>query len=338
METSAGRAIGFDDEAYRQVGATIAGSAEEVFAGTDLIVKVKEPRSEEIKRLTPRHTLFTYLHLAPDPAQAEALAQSGCTAIAYETVTDDAGRLPLLAPMSEIAGRMAVQVGAHWLEKPQTGAGILLSGAAGVPRAKVVVLGGGISGTNAARIALGLEAQVTVLDKSLARLRELDFAFGAKIQTLQATQDAIEEQVAGADLVVGAVLVPGASAPKLVSRKLIERMRPGSVMVDISIDQGGCFETSVPTTHERPTYTVAGVIHYCVANMPGGVPRTSALALNNATLPFVLALADKGTLPALMADRHLLAGLNVHRGKVTHLAVAEALDVGFTPPDMALAA
>lgn len=338
VETNAGRAIGFDDETYRKVGASIAGSAEEVFAGSEMIVKVKEPQPQEIKRLTPKHTLFTYLHLAPDPAQAEALAKSGCTAIAYETVTDDAGRLPLLAPMSEVAGRMAVQVGAHWLEKPQKGAGILLGGVAGVGRGKVVVLGGGISGTNAARMALGLEAHVTVIDKSVARLRELDLAFAGRLQTTYATQEAIEEHVADADLVVGAVLVPGASAPKLVSRKLIERMRPGSVVVDISIDQGGCFETSRPTTHENPTYLIGDIVHYCVANMPGGVPRTSTLALNNATLPFALALADKGTLPALLADRHLLAGLNVHRGKITHAAVAEALAVNFTPPQTALAA
>ncbi|MBM3733852.1 MAG: alanine dehydrogenase, partial [Acidimicrobiia bacterium] len=272
--------------------------------------------------------LFTYLHLAPDPAQAKGLIASGCTAIAYETVTDERGGLPLLAPMSEVAGRMSIQVAAHCLEKRQGGLGVLLGGVPGVPPAKVVILGGGISGTNAARMAMGLGAQVVVVDKSLRRLYELDLQFGSKLATAFATRDAIERYVLDADVVIGAVLIPGAAAPRLVTAAMVKRMRKGAVLVDISIDQGGCFETSRATTHENPTYVVDGVVHYAVANMPGAVPRTSAFALNNATLPFVLALADKG-LGALAENRHLLAGLNVHRGRVTHPAVAEALKLEY---------
>jgi alanine dehydrogenase len=324
VETGAGNGIGFADDDYAQAGARIAAGADDVFAQSDLIVKVKEPQPAEIGRLTSKHILFTYLHLAPDPAQAKGLIASGCTAIAYETVTDDRGGLPLLAPMSEVAGRMSIQVAAHCLEKRQGGLGVLLGGVPGVPPAKVVILGGGISGTNAARMAMGLGAQVVVVDKSLRRLYELDLQFGSKLATAFATRDAVERHVLDADAVIGAVLVPGAAAPRLVTAAMVKRMRKGAVLVDISIDQGGCFETSRATTHENPTYLVDGVVHYAVANMPGAVPRTSTFALNNATLPFVLALAGKG-LAALAENRHLLAGLNVHRGRVTHPAVAEAL-------------
>jgi alanine dehydrogenase len=337
VESGAGLGIGFSDNDYRQAGAGVARTADEVFGQSDLIVKVKEPQSTEIDRLTPRHTLFTYLHLAPDPAQAKGLLASGCTAIAYETVTDERGGLPLLAPMSEVAGRMAIQVGANCLEKRQGGLGVLLGGVPGVPPAKVVILGGGISGTNAARMAMGVEAAVVVIDRSLRRLYDLDLRFGSKLTTVFSTREAIEKHVLEADLVVGAVLVPGAAAPRLVTAEMVGRMRKGSVLVDISIDQGGCFETSRPTTHENPTYLVDGVVHYAVANMPGAVPRTSTFALNNATLPFVLALADKGV-RALAEDRHLLAGLNVHRGRITHPAVAEALKLDYVEAARAIAA
>lgn len=336
VETHAGHGIGFDDDAYRAAGAAIAKSADEVFARAELIVKVKEPQPVEIKRLQPHHVLFTYLHLAPDPEQAKALMGSGATCIAYETVTSERGGLPLLAPMSEVAGRMAIQVGAHCLEKRQGGAGILLGGVPGVAAAKVVILGGGVSGTNAARMAMGLEAHVIVIDKSLPRLYDLDLQFGSRLHTVFATRDAIEKHVVEADLVIGAVLVPGAAAPKLVTREMIKRMRRGSVIVDISIDQGGCFETSRPTTHADPTYVEDGVVHYCVTNMPGGVARTSAIALNNATLPFVIALADKGAKDALAADIHLRNGLNVSSGKIAHSAVAQALGVPWTRPEQAL--
>ena len=282
--------------------------------------------------------LFTYLHLAADKAQAEGLARQGVTAIAYETVTDARGGLPLLAPMSEVAGRMSIQVGAHCLEKEQGGMGMLLGGVPGVAAAKVVILGGGVSGTNAARMAMGLEAYVTVIDKSLRRLNELDMQFGSQLHTLFATLDNIEREVLSADLVVGAVLVPGAAAPKLVTRDMVRKMKPGSVMVDISIDQGGCFETSKPTTHAEPTYVVDGVIHYCVTNMPGAVARTSTFALNNATLPFTVALADKGWRKALADDPHLRNGLNVHDGKITHAAVAHDLGLEYRAPDQAIAA
>ena len=332
VETGAGAGIGHDDAAYRAAGASIAAGPEEVFAKAAMIVKVKEPQPEEIARLRPGQVLFTYLHLAADRAQTEGLMRSGAVCIAYETVTDDRGGLPLLSPMSEVAGRMSVQVGAHCLEKEQGGAGVLLGGVPGVPAARVLVLGGGVAGTNAARMAMGLEAQVTVIDSSMRRLKELDLQFGSKIQTLYATVDNIERQVARADLVIGSVLVPGASAPKLVTRTMIQSMHPGAVVIDISIDQGGCFETSWPTTHDDPTYVVDGVVHYCVTNMPGAVARTSAYALNNATLPFVLALADHGWRAALDRDPHLRDGLNILDGQVTHPAVAESLGLTALKP------
>lgn len=337
VETGAGAGIGVGDEDYRTAGARIAATAEEVFASAEMIVKVKEPQPSEYGLLRERQILFTYLHLAADRAQAEALMRSGCVAIAYETVTDARGRLPLLAPMSEVAGRMSVQVGAHQLEKMQGGAGILLGGVPGVHAAKVVVIGGGVSGTNAIRMAMGMEAQVYVIDKSIDRLYELDFQFGPMLNTIYSTVDAIEQHVTTADLVIGAVLVPGAAAPKLITRAMLRGMRPGSVFVDIAIDQGGCAETSRPTSHDAPTYVEEGVVHYCVTNMPGAVPRTSTLALNNATLPFVLALADKGCRRAAAENPHLAKGINVLAGKVTYEAVARDLGLAFTPLEQALA-
>jgi alanine dehydrogenase len=336
VETKAGAGIGFDDAAYQAAGASIATSAADIFAQADMIVKVKEPQPVECRMLRKGQLLYTYLHLAPDPEQTQGLIKSGCTAIAYETVTSARGGLPLLAPMSEVAGRMSVQVGAHYLEKAQGGAGILLGGVPGVRAANVVVIGGGISGTHAVRMALGMEAVVTVIDKNLDRLRELDELFGSSLNTIYSTVDAIEQYVIGADLVIGAVLVPGAAAPKLVTRKMIQQMRPGSVVVDIAIDQGGCFETSHATTHADPVYVVDGVTHYCVANMPGAVARTSTIALNNATLPFAVALANKGAKKALADDPHLLNGLNIHDGQVTYKAVAEALKLKHTPAQQAL--
>jgi alanine dehydrogenase len=336
VESGAGSGIGFDDDAYRRAGARIAASAAEVFADAEMIVKVKEPQPPEIARLKTGQVLFTYLHLAADRRQCEGLLASGATAIAYETVTDMRGGLPLLAPMSEVAGRMSIQVGAHCLEKEQGGLGILLGGVPGVAAAKVVILGGGVAGTNAARVAMGMEAYVTVIDRSLARLYELDMQFGSQLHTLFATVETIEREVLAADLVIGAVLVPGAAAPKLVSRAMVRAMKPGSVLVDIAIDQGGCFETSRPTTHANPTYVEEGVIHYCVTNMPGAVARTSSFALNNATLPFVLALADKGWRQALADDPHLRTGLNIAEGRVTHAAVASALGLAAVSPESAL--
>jgi alanine dehydrogenase len=336
VETNAGMGIGFDDKAYKAAGASIAKDAPEVFAKAEMVVKVKEPQPKECKMLHKGQLLFTYLHLAPDPDQTQALMKSGCTAIAYETVTSARGGLPLLAPMSEVAGRMSVQVGAHCLEKAQGGAGILLGGVPGVAPARVVIIGGGVSGTHAARMAIGMEASVTVIDRSIDRLRELDEVFGSHLTTMYSTVDAIESNVVNADLVIGAVLVPGASAPKLVSRAMIKRMRPGSVLVDIAIDQGGCFETSHPTTHADPTYVVDGIIHYCVANMPGGVARTSTFALNNATLPFAIALADKGWRKACQDDPHLRNGLNIHDGLVVHKAVADSLKLKYTHVEMIL--
>jgi alanine dehydrogenase len=330
IQSGAGAGVGCMDSDYEAVGCTIVPTAGDVFAQADMVVKVKEPQAPEIAMLRPGQVLFTYLHLAPDPEQTKGLLASDCVAIAYETVTNDRGGLPLLAPMSEVAGRMAIQVGAHCLEKEQGGLGVLLGGVPGVKAANVVILGGGVSGTNAARMAMGLEAKVTVIDRSQPRLYELDLQFGAKLQTLYATTDAIEEAVLAADLVIGAVLVPGAAAPKLVTRDMVSRMKKGAVLVDISIDQGGCFETSHATTHQDPTYMVDGVVHYCVANMPGAVARTSTFALNNATLPFGLALANKGYQRALAEDRHLLNGLNIHRGALTYKAVAEALNLPFT--------
>ena len=329
VETGAGSGIDFADADYQGVGATILPDAEAVFAGADMIVKVKEPQASEIALLESRHLLFTYLHLAADKPQAEGLMKSGATCIAYETVTAARGGLPLLKPMSEVAGRMSVQVGAHYLEKEQGGRGVLLGGVPGVAPAKVAILGGGVSGVNAAQMAVGMRADVTIYDISNDRLAELDMFFSSQIKTAYASRAAIAAAVKNAHLVIGAVLVPGAAAPKLVTRDMVRTMKRGAVMVDIAIDQGGCFETSHATTHEDPVFEVDGVIHYCVANMPGAVARTSAFALNNATLPFALRLAGMGAEAAMQADPHLAAGLNVYRGTITHRAVAEALDLPF---------
>ena len=330
VETKAGSGIDFEDSDYVAAGARIVATAAEVFAQSDMIVKVKEPQAQEVAMLEPRHTLFTYLHLAPDPEQAAGLIKSGATCIAYETVTANDRSLPLLKPMSEVAGRMSVQVGAHYLEKEQGGRGVLLGGVPGVAPAKVAILGGGVSGINAAQMATGLRADVTIYDINNARLAELDMHFGSQIKTAYASKAAIAAAVAGAHLVIGAVLVPGAAAPKLVTRDMLKTMKRGSVLVDIAIDQGGCFETSHATTHDDPVYEIDGVIHYCVANMPGAVARTSTFALNNATLPFVMKLANLGAEKAMAADPHLAAGLNVYKGAITHEAVAEALDLQFT--------
>ncbi|MDF2940384.1 MAG: ald 1 [Gammaproteobacteria bacterium] len=338
VETNAGAGIGFSDQDYISAGASIVQTAAEIFKTADMIVKVKEPQPNECAMLREGQILFTYLHLAPDPEQAEALIKSGCVAIAYETVTDRFNRLPLLAPMSEVAGRMSIQAGAHCLEKAQGGRGVLLGGVPGVPPADVLVIGGGVVGTNAIKMAVGMGARVTVLDQSITRLKELDDLFGASLTTVYSTQDALEHYVTRADLVVGAVLVPGAAAPKLIKRDMLKHMRKGAVVVDVAIDQGGCFETSKPTTHAEPTFVVDGVVHYCVANMPGGVARTSSMALNNATLPFVLKLADQGYKVALLNDHHLLNGLNVYHGKVTCRAVADALGKHFSPPEQELLA
>lgn len=325
VETGAGAGIDFSDADYQAVGATIAASAADVFAAGDMIVKVKEPQPQEIALLEPRHILFTYLHLAADKPQAEGLMRSGATCIAYETVTSHNRSLPLLKPMSEVAGRMSVQVGAHYLEKEQGGRGVLLGGVPGVAPARVAILGGGVAGVNAAQMAVGSRADVTIYDISNDRLAELDMHFGSQIKTAYASKAAIEAAVARAHLVIGAVLVPGAAAPKLVTRDMLKTMKRGSVLVDIAIDQGGCFETSHATTHDDPVFEIDGVIHYCVANMPGAVARTSAFALNNATLPFVVTLANLGAEAAMAADPHLAAGLNIANGAVRHPAVAEAL-------------
>ena len=324
VETHAGEGIGLDDASYTRVGAKMLPNADEIFATADMIVKVKEPQPVEIKRLRKGQTLFTYLHLAPDPEQTKGLLESGAVCIAYETVTDARGGLPLLAPMSEVAGRMSIQAGAHSLEKAQGGLGMLLGGVPGVPAAKVVVLGGGVVGTNAARMAMGLEAHVTILDVSLHRLNELDLQFGAMLNTIFSTIDAVEEYVTSADLVIGGVLLPGAAAPKLITRKMVSQMKKGSVIVDVAIDQGGCAETSHATTHADPTYMVDGVVHYAVANMPGAVARTSTFALNNATLPFTIALAELGPDAAMKKNPHLRAGLNVYKGTLTYKAVGDA--------------
>jgi alanine dehydrogenase len=329
VQSGAGAGIGCDDAQYLAAGAKVLPDAAAVFASAEMIVKVKEPQPVECAMLRAGQILFTYLHLAPDPVQAEGLIRSGCTAIAYETITDERGGLPLLAPMSEVAGRMAIQVGAVALQKANGGRGVLLGGVPGVAPGKVVVIGGGVVGAHAARMAVGMGADVTVLDRSLPRLRELDDLFGGRLHTQFATLDATEAAVLEADLVVGAVLVPGASAPKLIKRAQLSQMRPGAVIVDVAIDQGGCFETSRATTHAEPTYVVDGIVHYCVANMPGAVPRTSTFALNNATLPFALALADKGWRRACADDAHLLAGLTVHQGAITHEAVAHDLGKPF---------
>ncbi len=325
VQDNAGASIGFTNDQFEAAGASIIATPEEIFEKAEMIVKVKEPQPNECKMLSEGQTLYTYLHLAPDPLQTELLVESGATCIAYETVTDRVGALPLLAPMSEVAGRMSVQAGAHFLEKAHGGSGTLLGGVPGVAPGKVLVIGGGVVGTNAAKMALGLGADVTILDRSLPRLRDLDDIFGGHVKTVYSTVDAIEYYSSKADLVVGAVLIPGAAAPKLLTRQHISEMKEGSVVVDVAIDQGGCFETSKATTHQEPVYVVDGVVHYCVANMPGGVARTSTMALNNATLPFGIALANKGSKQAMLDDPHLLNGLNVHKGKVTYKAVVDAL-------------
>ncbi|WOJ98391.1 alanine dehydrogenase [Congregibacter brevis] len=336
IETCGGASIGFDDSQYKAAGAAIANDAETVFATAEMVVKVKEPQPQECQMLRPGQLLFTYLHLAPDPEQTRLLVESGASAVAYETVTSAQGGLPLLAPMSEVAGRMAIQAGCHSLEKAQGGSGTLLGGVPGVEPARVLVIGGGVVGVNAARMAMGLGADVTIVDRSISRLKELDTLFEGRMKTLYSTRDALERHALQADLVVGAVLIPGAAAPKLISAELVSRMKPGAVLVDVAIDQGGCFETSRPTTHQNPCYIVDDVVHYCVANMPGGVARTSTLALTNATLPYVLALASKGLKNALEDDRYLRDGLNVHAGKITCKAVAEALSYEYLPPMQAL--
>ena len=335
VQRDGGKAIGLTNEMYEKAGATIVDSAAAIFAKADMIIKVKEPQPVECAMLRPGQLLYTYLHLAPDPEQTKALVKSGATCIAYETVTDRKGGLPLLAPMSEVAGRMSIQAGAHALEKAQGGSGVLLGGVPGVKPAEVLVIGGGVVGINAARMAMGMNARVTILDRSLDRLKYLDELYGDKITTLYSTIDAIEELLPLSDLVVGAVLIPGAAAPKLVSRKQLALMKPGSVLVDVAIDQGGCFETSKATTHQNPTYEVDGIIHYCVANMPGGVARTSTFALTNATLPYAVKLANKGA-AAMLDDEHLLNGLNVHAGKITYEAVAKDLGYEYVPAAKAL--
>ncbi|MAZ77343.1 MAG: alanine dehydrogenase [Legionellaceae bacterium] len=336
VEHNAGFDIGFSDDDYRAAGAKVADDAETVFSTVDMIVKVKEPQPNECKMLREGQILFTYLHLAADAAQTNALLKSGCIGIAYETVTDQLGRLPLLSPMSEVAGRMSVQAAAHCLEKSEGGSGMLLGGVPGVMPAHVVVIGGGVVGTNAIRMAMGMEANVTVLDRSLSRLKELDFQFGSRINTIYSTRESLDEYVADADVVIGAVLVPGAAAPRLVTREMLKKMRLGSVLVDVAIDQGGCFETSRPTTHKEPTFVEEGVVHYCVTNMPGAVPRTSTFALNNATLPYVIELANHGVKKTLLGNSHFLDGLNVCHGKLTNRPVAEALSLEYMDAKSAL--
>jgi alanine dehydrogenase len=336
IQTAAGLGAGFTDEDYVAAGARIVATAEEVFAEADTIVKVKEPQAVERKMLREGQVLFTYLHLAPDPEQTHDLIASGATCIAYETVTDGRGGLPLLAPMSEVAGRLAPQVGAWTLQKANGGRGVLLGGVPGVGPGKVVVIGGGVVGTHAAKIAAGMGADVTVLDRSLPRLRYLDDVFGRDFKNRYASAAATAELVAEADLVIGAVLIPGAEAPKLVSRAQLRTMKPGAAIVDVAIDQGGCFETSKATTHQDPIYEVDGIMHYCVANMPGAVARTSTIALTNATMPYMLALADKGWRDACAADPNLLEGLNVHAGKLTYYAVGKALGIDVTSPQLVL--
>jgi alanine dehydrogenase len=337
VETNAGAGIGAADDAYRKAGATVVDTAAEVFAAADMIVKVKEPQPGEWSQLREGQILFTYLHLAPDPEQTKGLLASGCTAVAYETVTDAKGGLPLLAPMSEVAGRLSIEAAGAALKRYAGGRGLLLGGVPGVPPARVAVIGGGVVGTHAARMAAGLGADVTILDRSIPRLRELDELFEGRARTRFSTIEAIEQEVFAADVVIGAVLVAGASAPKLVTREMLKSMQRGAVIVDVAIDQGGCFETSHATTHADPTYEVEGVIHYCVANMPGAVPLTSSHALNNATLPFGLALARRG-FAAVRDDPHLRDGLNVHRGRLTNRAVAESLGLPFSAPEEAIAA
>jgi len=338
VQSGAGLGSGIEDSDYTSQGAEVVAGADAVFSAADMIVKVKEPQPAEVARLEPRHTLFTYLHLAPDPELTRGLIDSGATCVAYETVEDARGRLPLLAPMSEVAGKIATQAGAFMLEKPLGGRGILLGGVPGVPAAKVKVIGGGVVGMNAAFIAIGMEADVTVFDRNIDRLRELDIAFGGRADTCFASTLAIEQHLAEADLVIGAVLVAGARAPHVVTRAQLGLMKQHAVLVDVSIDQGGCFETSHPTTHSDPTYEVDGITHYCVANMPGAVPVTSTWALTNATMPYVLKLADHGVQRALGSDPGFMLGLNVAAGQVTYQPVAEGQGLEFTPPGQALAA
>ncbi len=336
VQTGAGAAIGLSDDQYLAAGATLAPDAAQVFATAQMIVKVKEPQAHECAMLRPGQILYTYLHLAPDPAQTAALIKSGAVCIAYETITGPGGGLPLLAPMSEVAGRMAVQAGAAHLEKSKGGMGVLLGGVPGVPAAHVVILGAGVVGTHALQMAVGMGARVTVLDKSVDRLRDLDLVFGNRISTLYSTAHSVEEVVLDADLVIGGVLIPGAAAPKLVTRSMISRMKPGAVVVDVAIDQGGCFETSHATTHAEPTFVVDGVVHYCVANMPGAVARTSTFALNNATIAHALTLADQGWRQALKNNPDLKNGLNVAHGQVTYEAVASTLGYAYVPADSLL--
>ena len=325
IESGAGTAIGLSDDLYRNAGATVVENAEQVFAESDMIVKVKEPQPQECRQLRPGQVLFTYLHLAADPEQAQLLMESGATCIAYETITSPQGGLPLLAPMSLVAGRLSVQAGAHHMEIHQGGNGMLLGGVPGVAAAKVLVLGGGVVGSSAIRVALGMGADVTVLDRSVARLGELDEQYRGQLRTVYSTAEAVEEHACQADLIIGAVLIPGASAPKLITGDMLKQFKPGTVMVDVAIDQGGCFETSKPTTHADPTYTIDNVVHYCVANMPGAVAKTSTMALTNATLPYVLRLANETPDAALSQDSHFAAGINITEGKIVHPAVAEAL-------------
>ena len=336
VENNGGAEIGFDNEQYIAAGAKIIDSAAEIFASAEMIIKVKEPQPVECKMLRSGQILFTYLHLAPDPVQTELLVASGAICIAYETVTSSTGGLPLLAPMSEVAGRMSIQAGAHALEKAQGGLGALLGGVPGVAPAKVLVIGGGVVGTQAARMAVGMGADVTILDRSLPRLRQLDTEFDGRLKTVYSTADAMDQLIVEADLVIGAVLIPGAAAPKLVTKEHIKMMKKGAVIVDVAIDQGGCFETSKATTHQEPTYVVDDVVHYCVANMPGGVARTSTMALTNATLPFAVTIANKGAKQALLDDAHLLAGLNVAGGKITYKPVADDLGYEYVEPSVAL--
>lgn len=332
VQTQAGNAIGFSDDTYKQAGAEIVQTTKEIFSNAEMIVKVKEPQPEECEHLRREQIIFSFLHLAPDPKQALLLLESGCVAIACETITDDQGGLPLLRPMSEIAGRLSIQAGAHYLEKTQGGSGVLLGRVNGVMPGKVVVLGGGAAGTQAVEVAVGMGARVVLIEKSSKRLQVLEDIFGAAVSFALASEEAIEQHVTTADLVVGAVLVPGGVAPKVVTRAMLKKMRPGSVVVDVSIDQGGCFESSKPTTHSDPVYREDGVLHYCVTNMPGAVPYTASFALNNATLPFILALANKGYRKACLENPQLMNGLNICEGKVTHPLVAEGLHLPYTPP------
>ncbi|WP_372373677.1 alanine dehydrogenase [Vreelandella venusta] len=332
VQAAAGEGAGFSDSDYEAAGARVEANVDALWQSAELILKVKEPQAEEVARLTANQTLFTYLHLAAEQTLTQGLMASGATCIAYETITDARGGLPLLAPMSTVAGRMAVQAGAHSLEKAQGGSGVLLPGVPGVAPGKVTVIGGGVVGENAARMALGLGAEVTILDKSIARLEVLDDRYQGRIKTVYSTVDALDQAAKESDMIIGAVLIPGAAAPKLITRAMLADMKPGSVLVDVAIDQGGCFETSKPTTHAEPTYIVDGIVHYCVANMPGAVARTSTLGLTNATLPFVLALADKGWQQALKDDPHFLPGLNVHNGQVTYQAVADAFGLNSIDP------